>query len=235
MFIFSKNRFQRILKLSIASALILSITSIASVFNFCNPAMQKMRSEELQKLEEADQKERQFMVTNLEAKGIDTEKLHLNDLSRRKRVGEIFAEGCISTPKDYAAAALIYQHGDVPDHFYHAYIWANRQAEIGDALDKLNGRGLAALAIDRYLINIGKKQLFGSQFCVAKTEQSKPCFSLEAIEPSFPDSLRKGYSGFTLEERISMYRNIFKNYEYCPSKCDKVLNPTPKGIVPGLW
>jgi hypothetical protein len=33
-----------------------------------------------------------------------------NDVLRRKRVGEIFGEGCFSKAQDFAAAALVYQH-----------------------------------------------------------------------------------------------------------------------------
>jgi len=41
----------------------------------------------------------------------------VRDLKRRKRVGQIFAEGYMRTAQDYSAAALIYQHGVVPDHY----------------------------------------------------------------------------------------------------------------------
>ena len=54
-----------------------------------------------------------------------------HDLIRRKRVGEIFGEGCFKTAKDYSAASLIFQHGDTPDHYYQA-LWANRAVELGD-------------------------------------------------------------------------------------------------------
>lgn len=39
-------------------------------------------------------------------------------------------------------------------------IWSRKTEELGDK----NGKSLSALAIDRYLVSISKKQLFGSQF-----------------------------------------------------------------------
>ena len=48
------------------------------------------------------------------------------------------------TAQDYSAAALIYQHGVVPDHYQQAFIWSNRAIEEGDVKEKQ----LAALAID---------------------------------------------------------------------------------------
>ena len=105
---------------------------------------------------EADQKERENFakITELQ-RSIFLE----NDLARRKRVGEIFGEGCLKTPRDYLNAALIYQHGEVSDHYYQAFIWANRALSLGD--DKASQ--FVALTIDRYLVSIGHKQLFGSQ------------------------------------------------------------------------
>lgn len=80
------------------------------------------------------------------------------DLKRRKRVGEIFAEGCLKTADDFAAAAMIFQHGTSPDHFYQTFVWSKRGVDLGDDKQKK----LVALAVDRYLVNIGHKQLFVS-------------------------------------------------------------------------
>lgn len=147
-----------------------------------NPQKMHARSVELRDLVKADQKERDELDLS---NNVDGDQLNKNDLIRRKRVGQIFAEGCMHTSEDYAAAALIYQHGDTSDHYYQAYIWANRSAEEGD----LRQKQLAALAIDRYLISKGMKQLFGSQaFMSAATER---CFCMQEVEETFPDSFRQ--------------------------------------------
>ncbi len=90
------------------------------------------------------------------------------DETRRKRVGEIFGEGCFSTSEDYAAAALVYQHGDTPDHFFQTYIWSKRA-----------------------VVNTGHKQLFGSQAMRPGPTEST-CWCLDQIEKTFPDKRRKG-------------------------------------------
>lgn len=193
-----------------------------------NLKLQQARSRELQQLVIADQLDRKENASTLIDKNWD--KINKRDLARRKRVGEIFGEGCFKSSKDYLAAAFIYQHGDIPDHYYQTYIWAKRAAELGDE----NGKGMAALAIDRYLISIGKKQLFGSQFYIEKLKPNEECFCREAVEPSFPDSLRVAYSGITLKKRYD--RDVeFLGLKHCPEKCSATLKPTLKGDVPGLW
>lgn len=199
-----------------------------------NPKLQQARSSELQRIVNADQKEREITLKDQSALLKSNElrcKLIARDLARRKRVAEIFAEGYIKSAKDYLAAALVYQHGDVPDHYYQAYIWAKKAAELGDK----SGQGLAALAIDRYLINTGRKQLFGSQAFMKVTEKKKTCFCIQDVEASFPDTLRKEYLGLTLKEQRDFYMKQFAGQEYCSGTCGNVLKPTPKGTVPGLW
>lgn len=191
------------------------------------PEKQISRSNELKELVDADQNER-VDFENLSEE--DRLKLSENDLNRRKRVGEVFGEGCFKTSGDYAAAALIYQHGDVPDHYFQAFIWANRAVQLGD----LNQKSLGALAIDRYLFEIGKKQLFGSQ--AYASEIGGWCYCLVPVEPSFPDSFRKEYSGASLEERFEWLASINQG-KNCPNnECpDFTLQPSPKGTVPGFW
>ncbi len=93
---------------------------------------------------------------------------------------------------------------------------------------------MVALGIDRYLINIGKKQLFGSQATKGDTSPDG-CWCLQQVEESFPDQLRKSQTGKNLSEALEWVQelNAGKN---CPSQqCTKELKPSPKGTVPGLW
>ena len=190
------------------------------------PEIQEARSMELAELVKADQNEREHWE-NLS----DDEKRQIaeNDLMRRKRVGEIFAEGCFKTAEDYAAASLIYQHGDVPDHYFQAFVWANRAVELGDLQQKY----LVALTIDRYLVSIGKKQLFGSQaFASSDTDW---CFCLEPVESSFPDSNRVNYLGKQLSDQYEWLASINQG-KSCPNtECPTQLKSSPQGTVPGFW
>lgn len=44
------------------------------------------------------------------------------DEQRRKIVSELFARGCLKSADDYNKAALIFQHGTIPEHYYQALI-----------------------------------------------------------------------------------------------------------------
>jgi hypothetical protein len=195
--------------------------------------LQKMRSKELSTLVEADQKDRSIFNNIKEFNRISQKQikqLNSNDLRRRKRVGEIMGEGCIKTAADYAAAALIYQHGDVPDHYYQAYIWANRAVDLGDSKQK----PLVALTIDRYLVSIGKKQLFGSQF--HSSDSTNWCTCLQPIEPTFPDAYREKYSQKKLNEQYKLLSSLNKKNKHCTyTECPMQLSPSPQGTVPGFW
>jgi hypothetical protein len=191
--------------------------------------MQEARSKELSQLVAQDQKEREHFNTHMTINEINNETK--NDLIRRVRVGEIMAEGCLKTASDYAAASLIYQHGDVPDHYYQAFIWANRAIELGDIKQK----ELAAMTIDRYLISIGKKQIFGSQF-YGKNVTHGGCFCLQPVERSFPDSLRMEYLGKKLADQYGYLLILNNKKMHCSAvECPTKLSSTPKGTILGFW
>lgn len=212
--------------------ILLSLLFSNAVFANCllNPKLQPIRSRELQKLVKHDQLERKNYLEIMKSKKL-RKKMVAKDLARRKRVGEIFAEGCITSSKDYLAAALIFQHGNIPDHSYQAYIWSKKAADLGD----INGKYFSTAALDRYLVETGKKQLFGTQSIAQKTKDNKNCFCVYDIEPTFPDSLRKAYSGFNLKETHAILLKTYPGAELCQHQCSPTLKPTPKGSVPGVW
>tara|TARA_R110000868_G_scaffold133782_1_gene345513 strand:- start:524 stop:1228 length:705 start_codon:yes stop_codon:yes gene_type:complete len=195
-----------------------------------NPALQKIKSDELLVLVKQDQDDRKNMGNMTPDQIL---KLAKDDLARREKVGAIFAAGCLNSSADYNGAALIYQHGDVPDHYYQAYIWANKAGEI----DKSPFNSLAALAADRYLISIGKKQLFGSQLYNSNILNPETCFCMQPVEPSYPDSERIKYSGHSLSQSYEMLTSLNqgKSCMNQPVDCETGLKPSLRGSVPGLW
>lgn len=93
---------------------------------------------------------------------------------------------------------------------------------------------MMALGIDRYLVNIGKKQLFASQ-ATKEDPTADACWCLQQVEESFPDHLRKNQAGKSLSEALNWVQelNAGKN---CPiQQCTKKLQPSPKGTVTGFW
>jgi hypothetical protein len=188
---------------------------------FRDSARQKLRSQELQDIVNADQADRQGVV--------DWSVVAPRDEARRKRVGEIFGEGCIRAAADFAAAALVFQHGDVPEHYYQAYLFAKRAVELGDA----NQKHLMADGIDRYLISTGHKQLYATQ---GFRPSPDACHCLDAVEMSFPDQRRRRDANWSLKQGFEMVTR-FDEGKNCgrPRFCDRPLAPTPRGSVPGVW
>ncbi len=192
-----------------------------------NAATQAARSKELKKLFEADIHDRDNWE-KMSRKQL--EMMRMRDQVRRIRVSEIFAEGCFKTSDDYAEAALIYQHGEVPDHFYQAFIWSNRAVALGDKDQKQ----MVALTIDRYLVSIGKKQLFGSQ--AFASQATNWCYCMSQVELTFPDSMRQDYLEKSLKSEYAEIASMNKRKNNCIHlECSDKLKPSPKGSVPGFW
>lgn len=181
----------------------------------------KSRSEELQRLVNEDQHDR--------TPPVDWAKVAPRDERRRQRIGEIFGEGCFKSAEDYAAAALVYQHGVQPDHFFQTFLWAQKSVELGDASQKW----LMAAGIDRYLVNTGHKQLFATQASAPENE----CWCLEDVEPSFPKHRRTEYAKKTSAEALKWVECLNANVAGCKAAriCAKGLRPTPPGTIPGFW
>lgn len=203
---------------------------------FTSPAFQacvddkprlEARSKELSSIVQADQDERKdWNQKSFKEMMIATNR----DSLRRQRIGEIFGEGCFSTASDFSAAALVYQHGCVPEHFFQTYIWAKRAVELGDVKQKR----LMALGLDRYLVNTGHKQLFGSQ---ATKPDLNPgtCWCIQQVEKTFPDNLKKEYADKNLAETFTWLKELNAGNN-CPIKeCDVQLKSSPKGSIPGFW
>jgi hypothetical protein len=192
---------------------------------YCDTDKQIRRSLELQKLIKADQDDR-VNWQNLTPE--ELEKISYRDLNRRKKVGVIFAEGCFTNAEDYAAAALIYQHGLVPDHYYQAFTWANKAVELG----KLDQENLVAQTLDRYLVTSGKKQLFATQ--AFASEETHWCYCLKQVESSFPDSKRIEFTNKSLDDRFKWLASI--NKSGCSNAmCPFELKDVPEGSIVGFW
>jgi hypothetical protein len=189
------------------------------------PKLQAEKSAELQKLVSEDQQDREGNVNS-----IDWTKVSPRDLERRIQVADIFAEGCFKDAKDYAAAALVFQHGDTADQAFQAFVWAKRAVELGDVQQKQ----LMAEGLDRYLVRSGQKQLFGTQ---ATKDAKNPCWCLEPTEESFSDQRRVKYTKKTLNDHLSWVKSLNERQTACAKTqfCNHKFKPSPTGTVPGFW
>ena len=103
------------------------------------------------------------------------------DRLRRQRVEELLASEELQAPEDYFHAAMIFQHGETLEHFWQAHELAKRGAALGHPIC----HWLAAAAYDRWLMNQGKPQKYGTQYI---TREGR--WMLYEVDPTTSDTQR---------------------------------------------
>lgn len=83
-----------------------------------------------------------------------------SDAERRQQTRKLLADGALHTGQDYEEAAFVFQHGDSAADYLLAHTLAMVAVSKGDA----TAIWIAAATLDRYLENIGQKQIFGTQY-----------------------------------------------------------------------
>jgi len=129
-------------------------------------------NKELEALYLADQTERESGTFN-----------PYDDENRLEKAIKIINRTELNHYRDYFHIAILYQHGRLPEHFKQAQRYALQSMKLNPEF-KL-AKWLASAAEDRYLLSIGKEQVWGTQFrgfgCVdsapfnknAKTDQQR--------------------------------------------------------------
>lgn len=87
-------------------------------------------------------------------------KMWADDAARRIRTRALLDEGKLTTADDYYAAAFVFQHGEKPEDYLLAHSLALAAVARGNA----KASWIAAATLDRYLQNIGQKQIYGTQW-----------------------------------------------------------------------
>ena len=113
-------------------------------------------SQELKEMYEADQEDRK----NWRTSETNWEVVKPRDNARLKRVEKLYSQGLLKNADDIYHAAMIYQHGDKPEHYKKAMELSKKAGGLGHP----DGKTFSALAEDRYLLEIGKAQIWGTQF-----------------------------------------------------------------------
>ena len=114
--------------------------------------------------------------------------------ARRERVKALFTRDSLHTSNDYFHAAVILQHGAVPEDFLLAHDFCVAAIILGKN-DK-DTRWLAASAEDRFLMNLGRAQRFATQF---RSEGDGPV-KLYPVDASVTDALRRLMGAHSLAE-----------------------------------
>jgi len=135
-------------------------------------------SEELRRLHDEDQADRA-------AEAIDWSAVGPRDHARLKRVKELFETDQLHTANDYYRAAMILQHGEVPEDFLLAHEFC--VVAILKGKNDRESAWLSASAEDRFLMNIGRPQRFGTQF---RSEGAGP-LRLYTVGDGVTDELRR--------------------------------------------
>lgn len=193
----------------------------------CETSRRAEVSARLEAIRAIDQSSRQSVMT-------DSAQAVRLDLENRKEVAMLFAEGCFTTGRDYHNAALVFQHGDVPDHFYQTYIWASRAVELGD----LQARWLIPRAVDRWALNSGYKQLFATNLVTESyfsqvTEESQKAWCLWPNTSRITDRQRRAFGLKTLAEQVARAKAM--NTGSSTGICAIQLPDPPRGLFPGVW
>ena len=109
---------------------------------------------EMREMFDADQ------AARLKPTDIDWTVVARQDETRKQRTRALLDAGALNTADDYYRAAFIFQHGGSPQD----YLMAHALAVAATAKGHPEGAWIAAASLDRYLQNIGQKQIYGTQY-----------------------------------------------------------------------
>jgi hypothetical protein len=90
---------------------------------------------------------------------IDWKVVTPHDAKRREATKKLLVVGALHTGKDYEEAAFVFQHGDGASD----YLLAHTLAMVSVSKGNTEAIWIASATLDRYLQEIGQKQIYGTQ------------------------------------------------------------------------
>ena len=115
------------------------------------------------------------------------------DSVRLARVKQMCRSQRLSTGMDYYHAAMLLQHAHEPE----SYLLAHELCIVAVSKGVEQAKWLAAASEDRYLMNIGRPQRFGTQYLADPGGKN---WSLYSVDPEFSDGMRRAFNVPTLSE-----------------------------------
>jgi hypothetical protein len=97
---------------------------------------------------------------------IDWSAVEPQDRARRQRTRQLLDAGALQSGDDYWHAAFVFQHGGEPND----YLLAHTLALVAIARGRPDATWIAAATLDRYLQDIGQKQIYGTQYRIPPGE-----------------------------------------------------------------
>jgi hypothetical protein len=143
---------------------------------------ERAQNPELLTLYEADQADRA-----LPPERIDWRVVGPRDAQRLARVKQLVRTGGLHSADDFFHAAMVLQHGPLPDDTDEARRLALRAVELDPAQEQ--AKWLAAAALDRSLMRRGKPQRFGTQFLIVDGK-----WQLYQVDPAVSDEERERWN-----------------------------------------
>jgi hypothetical protein len=144
-------------------------------------------NEELKRLHDEDQSDRA-------PTDVDWAIVSPRDKARLSRVKELYLQNRLQTASDYYHGAMILQHGDAPEDFLLAHEFC--VIAISKGKNDKEAKWLAASSEDRFLMNIGRPQRFGTQF---HSEGNGP-YKLYTVDSGVTDETRRDMGVHSLAE-----------------------------------
>ena len=196
----------------------------------CPDALHAEATQRMRDIRVADQADR--------APGKYNGQAFLRDRERRVEVAGIYARGCLKTGQDFHDAALVFQHGNVPMHYRQAAMFAQEAVARGDT----EAQWLVPRAVDRYLLNTGRMQLFGTNTRANRLRDSDgnmldgygPSCLPATVDASF-DPVRVRYGEPTLAEvRAKLAERNAEHGGVTPTCEGNPVEPE-RGLFPGIW
>jgi len=176
------------MRVTTVAAALLGLLSVSGVAPSAPPAAPAASDRpDLVRMFEEDQADRT-------ATSIDWAAVQPRDQARLAKVKELFAAGGLQTGGDLYRAAMILQHGTVPEDFLLAHEFCVAAMALGKADDAT--RWLAVASEDRFLMNLDRPQRFGTQY---RSEGSEP-IRLYKVDEGVTDQLRHIMASPTLAE-----------------------------------
>ena len=140
-------------------------------------------SKELMRIYAEDQSDRMPP----EGRAIDWDVVAPRDMARLARVKELCRSDSPRTGADYYHAAMILQHALEADD----YLLAHELCVVAVSLGEKRAKWLAAATEDRFLMNFGRPQRFGTQY---RADQAGTNWSLYPVDPGVSDAQRRAFN-----------------------------------------
>ena len=124
---------------------------------------------------------------------IDWDVVGPRDSVRLARVKQMCRSQSLTTGVDYYHGAMVLQHAHAPED----YLLAHELCIIALSKGVEPAKWLAAASEDRFLVNIGRPQRFGTQYHADVRGKN---WHLHPVDPEFSDGMRRAFNVPTLSE-----------------------------------